>query len=46
MTPRELFESVGRSGIRKMHPGTRWKPSPGEGIAGRRTGAPGSGHGR
>jgi len=41
MTPRELFDSVGRSGIRKMHPGTRWKPRPGERVDGRRIGVPG-----
>lgn len=45
MTPRELFDSVGRSGIRKIHPGTRWKPRPGERVAGRRIGVPGWGQG-
>jgi hypothetical protein len=34
MTPKELFESVGRSGIRKMHPGRRLQRRPGEEITG------------
>jgi hypothetical protein len=40
MTPKELFESVGRSGIRKMHPGNRRQRCPGEGIAGGWEGPP------